>query len=130
MTNETRMLQNMNFNSADKQDVHADFKPKRKKILFWGILSAVILLAVITAGLTALLSRNSAHASDPVTNTGSSLSAPSPQNQSSHYPDPSNQTNLPDSVKVTAQGETVLLRASVQQGSQIYECQASKTDPS
>jgi len=33
-------------------------------------------------------------------------------------------------VKVTGSGETVLLRAAVTEGNQIYECQASTTDPS
>lgn len=52
------------------------------------------------------------------------------KNQSSNYPDPTNQSALPASVKVTGQGETVLLRASVVQGYQMYECQASTTDAS
>ncbi|HTK07634.1 MAG TPA: DUF3455 domain-containing protein [Ktedonobacteraceae bacterium] len=44
------------------------------------------------------------------------------------YPDPSNQKALPASVKVTGSGETVLLRASVVQGYQVYECQPSPTN--
>jgi hypothetical protein len=52
------------------------------------------------------------------------------KNQSSNYPDPTNQNALPASVKVTGQGETVLLRAAVVQGYQMYECQASTTDAS
>jgi hypothetical protein len=43
------------------------------------------------------------------------------------YPDPTNQSALPASVKVTDKGETVLLRAPVTEGYQIYECQASST---
>lgn len=43
------------------------------------------------------------------------------------YPDPTNQSSLPASVKVTDKGETVLLRTSVTEGYQIYECQASST---
>jgi hypothetical protein len=46
------------------------------------------------------------------------------------YPDPTNQDALPESVKVTGAGESVLLRAAVAEGYQIYECQASTTDPS
>lgn len=54
------------------------------------------------------------------------------KNQSSQmsYPDPTNQNALPASVKVTGQGETVLLRAAVVQGYQMYECQASTTNAS
>jgi len=47
-----------------------------------------------------------------------------------NYPDPTDQKALPASVKVTAAGETVLLRAAVTQGYQIYECQPSTTDAS
>jgi hypothetical protein len=47
-----------------------------------------------------------------------------------NYPDPTNQKALPKSVQVTGAGETVLLRASVTEGYQIYECQASTTDAS
>ncbi|HEY4385829.1 MAG TPA: DUF3455 domain-containing protein, partial [Ktedonobacteraceae bacterium] len=43
------------------------------------------------------------------------------------YPDPNNQNALPASVKVTGSGKTVLLRASVVQGYQVYECQANPT---
>jgi hypothetical protein len=46
------------------------------------------------------------------------------------YPDPTNQNALPESVKVTGAGETVLLRASVVQGYQMYECQVSTADAS
>lgn len=54
------------------------------------------------------------------------------KNQSSQkgYPDPTNQDALPASVKVTGQGETVLLRASVVQGFQMYECQPSTANAS
>jgi hypothetical protein len=44
-----------------------------------------------------------------------------------NYPDPTNQKALPKSVQVTEKGATVLLRASVTEGYQIYECQASTT---
>ncbi|GHO93637.1 hypothetical protein KSF_036850 [Reticulibacter mediterranei] len=49
---------------------------------------------------------------------------------SKDYPDPTNQDKLPESVKVKGDGLTVLLRAPVVEGSQIYECQASTTDAS
>jgi len=52
------------------------------------------------------------------------------QSPQGSYPDPSNQNALPASVKVTGQGETVLLRASVAQGHQMYECQVSTADAS
>jgi Protein of unknown function (DUF3455) len=45
------------------------------------------------------------------------------------YPDPNDQSTLPSSVKVT-NGDTVLLRAIVTQGYQVYECQASSTSAS
>jgi Protein of unknown function (DUF3455) len=47
-----------------------------------------------------------------------------------NYPDPTDQSALPESVRVTAKGETVLLRAAVVEGYQIYECQPSTTDSS
>jgi hypothetical protein len=93
------------------------------KRVFLIVLSVTVLLVVIATGLIGILSKNSLiHANDPFANTGSPLD--------SQYPDPSNQNALPDSVKVTSNGETVLLRASVREGDQIYECQASTTDPS
>jgi hypothetical protein len=46
-----------------------------------------------------------------------------------HYPDPTNQDALPESVKVTDAGEQVLLRAAVTEGYQIYECKASTSAP-
>jgi hypothetical protein len=49
---------------------------------------------------------------------------------SSQDSDPANQDALPDSVKVTGQGEKVLLDVHTTEGYQIYECQASTTDPS
>lgn len=45
------------------------------------------------------------------------------------YPDPTNQSSLPASVKVTRAGDTVLLQTAVAEGYQIYECQASTTSP-
>jgi hypothetical protein len=43
------------------------------------------------------------------------------------YPNPTDQSGLPASVRVTTTGETVRLSASVSQGTQIYECQTSTT---
>jgi Protein of unknown function (DUF3455) len=102
---------------------------KKRVILF--VLSGVLLLTVIAVGLTALLRQNStAPESSPAPTKGSLLNDQPPQTQAIKYPDPTKQDALPDSVRVTGNGETVLLRAFVTDGYQIYECQASTTDPS
>jgi hypothetical protein len=102
---------------------------KKRIILF--VLSGVLLLTVIAVGLIALLRQPStAHGSDPAPTKGSHLNDQDHQTQAFKYPDPTKQDGLPDSVKVTGYGETVLLRTSVTEGYQIYECQASTTDPS
>jgi hypothetical protein len=106
------MLQSMVFRSNVSKTLLTIFRFIQTKRTFFIVVSTVVLLVVVAAGLVGILSQHLAHAKDPV------------------YPDPSNQANLPDSVKVTSQDETVLLRASVEEGSQIYECQASTTDPS
>lgn len=103
----------------------------QKKRIILSVLIGVLLLAVIAVGLIAILSRNSmAHGSDPAPTKGSVLRTQSRQTQDTKYPDPTKQDALPDSVKVTGNGETVLLRASVTEGYQIYGCQSSTTDPS
>jgi hypothetical protein len=102
----------------------------RNKRVFPLILIGAMLLAVITTSLIGILilsKESTVHTSNPLANTGSLLNN---QDQNFRYPDPSDQSNLPDSVKATGQDETVLLRVSVREGDQIYECQASTTDPS
>jgi hypothetical protein len=99
-------------------------RKKRRLIL---ILSSVLLLALIAVGLIGILSKDSTiSASKPVSTPASHLT---PQAQTFNYPDPTNQDGLPDSVKAGGNGETVLLRTSVTEGRQIYQCQASATDP-
>src|SRR5437764_10662286 len=101
------------------------------KRVFLIILCVAVPLIVIATGLIGILGKNLIiHVSDSSANTGSHLDSQNHQGQDFHYPDPSNQKALPDSVKVTAHSETVLLRASVKEGDQIYECQANATDPS
>lgn len=95
----------------------------QKKRIVLIFLGGAILLIVIAASLIRILNQASmvqANTPKPTPTQGSSYS----------YPDPTNQDALPDSVKVTGNDEKVLLRAVVTQGSQIYECQASKSDPS
>src|SRR6516162_4062643 len=84
------------------------------------IIGSALVFAVVAVAIIGILSNNSmAHANEPTS-----------QAHELTYPDPTNQSALPDSVKVTGSGETVLLRAAVTEGHQIYECQASTTDPS
>ena len=92
------------------------------KRIFLTLLGGAILIIVIAAGLAPLNQAPMAHANTPT---------PTSTPRSSYsYPDPTNQDALPDSVKVMGNDKKVLLRAVVTQGSQIYECQASKTSPS
>lgn len=114
---------------------HRTPKSLKNKRVFLTVLIGTILLAVLVTGLIGILVTNSsAHTNNPVataTNTPPLLGSSAGQNLASqHYPNPSDQSGLPDAVKVTNQGDTVLLSASVTQGYQIYECQASTTDPS
>ena len=102
---------------------------KRIFLIFTIIVSSVVLLTVITAGLIEVFSKMEVHASDSVVHGGSSVNSQQEQERNFPFPDPSKQDSLPDSVKVTTNGEKVLLRASVTEGSQIYECQASASDP-
>src|SRR5579864_747834 len=107
--------------------------PKKRIILI--IVSSVLLLTIIAVGMIAMLNKNStaqgSHpTSTPILTNGSLLSGQQNQTPSTKYPDPTKQDGLPDSVKVVCQSESVLLRASVTEGYQIYECQASTTDPS
>jgi hypothetical protein len=104
----------------------------QKKRIIFSVLSGVLLLTVIAVGLIAILSKNStANAGKSATPTkGPHINDQHQQTQDFKYPDPTNQNGLPDNVKVIGDGETVLLRASVTEGYQIYECQASTTDPS
>ena len=111
------MLQRMIFKSTTQRAFFAASRSIKNKHVFLIVLSGVILLAVITAVLVGILSQIS---------TNSQIH----QDQNFHYPDPSDQRALPDSVKVTDNHELVLLRVSVKEGNQIYECQASPTDPS
>ncbi len=102
---------------------------KKRIILF--VLGGVLLLTVIAVGLIALLSQNStAHGSGPAPTKAPLLNNQDHQTQAFDYPDPTNQDGLPASVKVASDSETVLLRAAVTDGYQIYECQASASDPS
>jgi hypothetical protein len=100
----------------------------RKKLFFLLVISGIILLVLMAAGLISMLSKNSVpHASEPAPTKASHLNQ---QAQAFNYPDPANQDALPDSIRAGGNGEKVLLRASVTDGRQIYECQASTTDPS
>lgn len=111
--------------SREERTLH--FMQKRRVVL--SVLSNVILLAVVT--LIGLLSHSSAaRASEAVNEPQSMLKDQYNQSHDSGYPDPTNQGTLPANVKVTGNGETVLLHASVTEGYQIYECKASTTDPS
>jgi hypothetical protein len=104
------------------------------------VLIGVLLFAVVAAGLIGILSATGlisiqaknlvTHGIESASTQVSLLSNQSSPAKKLNYPDPTNQSALPDSVKVTDQGETVLIRASVTEGYQIYECQASKTDAS
>jgi hypothetical protein len=107
---------------------------RRLPVMKWFLLGT---LSVLTIGLLAACGSYSNDTTLPTQNAFSQQAFSFPQeglmkNQSSqmNYPDPTNQNALPESVKVTGQGETVQLRASVVQGYQIYECQTSTTDPS
>ena len=103
----------------------------QKKALFLFILSGVVLLAVIIAGLTSLLSNNSAvPVKGPASTNVSLLRGEYRQVGNLSDADPTNQDALPNSVKVASDGIKVLLRTSVVEGYQIYECQVSTTDPS
>ena len=96
---------------------------KRILLIFTIIVSSTILLTVITASLIEVFSKTEVHASDSV------VYSQQEQKRNFPFPDPSKQDSLSDSVKVATDGEKVLLRASVTEGSQIYECQASASDP-
>lgn len=105
----------------------------QKKRVILIIVSGVLLLTIIAVGLIAMLNKNSTAQgsySTPTPTNGSLLNDQQNQTSGVKYPDPTKQDGLPDSVKVVGQSESVLLRASVTEGYQIYECQASKTDPS
>ena len=124
---EARLLQHMKFKFPIRHIFRSAYMAMKKKRVFLTVLSAVILLAVVAVGLIGMLYKNSIVT--PFTSAGSLLNSQNRQKQDLHYPDPSNQNGLPDSIKVTSYNETVLLRASVKEGRQIYECQASTTDP-
>jgi len=95
---------------------------KRKQVVF-SLFSAALLLAVIAAFLVGIVGKNSTASASQVASKGQTLL----QDQDIHYPDPTDQSKLPPSVKVTTPGETVLLRAVVTEGYQIYQCKASTT---
>jgi hypothetical protein len=120
----------MLFKFATRRAFLAASRSTRNERIFLIVLIGAMLLAVIATSLIGLLSKDSTiHTSNPLVNIGSLLDPQAHQDQGFRYPDPSDQSNLPDSVKVTSQDETVLLRVSVREGEQIYECQASTTDP-
>jgi Protein of unknown function (DUF3455) len=121
----------MLFRSATRRAFMAASRSIRNKRIFPIVLIGAMLLAVIATSMVAILCKDlTVHTSNPLANIGSLLNSQNHQDQDFRYPDPSDQSNLPDSVKVTGHDETVLLRASVREGDQIYECQASTTDPS
>lgn len=100
----------------------------RKKYLFLLVISGALLLALILAGLISILSQDSkTHVGGPAPTQAAHLSQKTP---TFNYPDPTNQDAVPAVVRAGGNGETVLLRTSVTEGRQIYECQASTTDPS
>lgn len=95
----------------------------QNKLSFPAIRRRSLLLAFMAVTLIGILSGTS------ITNA-SELVSSSRSHSNSHRSDPADQSALPDSVKVTGQGEKVLLDAYVTKGYQIYECQTSTTDPS
>ncbi len=88
-----------------------------KKRIVLSIFCGALLLAVVAACLVGI----------PGEKSTASASGQAQKNQAISYPDPTNQDALPDSVKVTTAGDTVLLRAVVIKGYQIYQCKASTT---
>lgn len=88
------------------------FVSKRSLLLAFMV---VVLIGILCESLTSCASEQ----------TSANVSSPTPQNS-----DPAHQDALPDSVKVTGQSEQVLLHTHVTTGNQIYECQASTTNPS
>jgi uncharacterized protein DUF3455 len=109
------------------EKVHSNKKRRgcpfmKKKHVVLSLFSAALLLAVIAACLVGIVGKSpTASASQLTPNKQSVLK------EEVHYPDPTDQSKLPPSVKVTTPGETVLLRAVVTEGSQIYQCKASTT---
>jgi len=103
-----------------------------KSIKHLPILKCLLLgtLSLFALGLLAACGNGYAQTTTPVENALSQntfLHAAQASSQKMSYPDPTNQNALPEKVRVTGDGETVLLRAWVTQGYQIYECQASST---
>ncbi len=102
----------------------------RKKYLFLLLIGSALLLALILAGLINILRQDSStHVSKPAPTQVSHLNQKTPT-PVFNYPEPTNQDALPAIVRAGGNGETVLLRTFVTEGRQIYECQASTTDPS
>lgn len=122
------------FLKSEKKQASSDdlreIKAKRLLAAVSIVLCSTLLLAVIAIFLNNIFSTNRNVYANVSVHAGPSPNTQVHQDQDLHYPDPSDQSKLPDSVKVTGEGETVLLRATVSEGRQIYDCQTSTTDPS
>lgn len=94
---------------------------KKRNFLF--IRKRRLLLACMIVALIGILCESLTSCANEQTSTNTS----SLYSQNSN---PADQDVLPDSVKVTGQSEKVLLDTHVTTGNQIYECQASTTNPS
>jgi hypothetical protein len=104
--------------------------PPAMKYLLLGVLILLTLGVLAACGIPGSTTASARHSLNLPPQASRPLSfTQQGQRQSSQatYPDPTNQSALPASVKVTGTGETVRLSASVSKGYQIYECQVSKT---